>query len=226
MEDLRSHIRRTVPRDCNMPSIEENDQLSRLPQPIEPFGVAGYQSFVGRLRVPTISPTSLAGKPKTTSYKQTRLHSTQVNTEPKPQSLVCAPAKLHTHPRGYPNQPAPQNTQSQRQNAQTKPSLHHHPYTHSTSQPKQQPTPTPSRQPSLSSSQHNLEPLGHQLANILILVLQQSQRKRDIVPLALGVTPRQPRGQLVRQLLGVLVLLGGRRQQPSHRQKRVWGGGE
>ena len=64
---------------------------------------------------------------------------------------------------------------------------------------------------SLSSSLHKLEPLRHQLRNILILMLQQPQRKRDIVPLALGITPRQPRGELVGQLLGVFILHGERR---------------
>lgn len=57
-----------------------------------------------------------------------------------------------------------------------------------------------------SSSWHHLEPLRHQLRDVLILVLQQPQRERDIIPLALGITPRQPRGQLIRQLLRVLVL--------------------
>lgn len=65
---------------------------------------------------------------------------------------------------------------------------------------------TPQSTRALSSSRHHLEPLRHQLRNVLILVLQQPQRKRDIVPLALGITPRQPRRQLVRQLLRMLVL--------------------
>lgn len=63
--------------------------------------------------------------------------------------------------------------------------------------------------PALTTSSrrmHNLEPLRHQLRDILILMLQQPQGKRDIVPLALGITPGQPCGELLSQLFRVLVL--------------------
>ena len=52
-----------------------------------------------------------------------------------------------------------------------------------------------------------LEPLRDQFRDILILVLQQAQRKSNIIPLPLGITPRQPRGQLLSKLLRMLVLL-------------------
>jgi hypothetical protein len=37
-------------------------------------------------------------------------------------------------------------------------------------------------------------------------MLQQPQRKRDIIPLPLGIAPGQPRREFLRELLGMFVL--------------------
>ena len=58
----------------------------------------------------------------------------------------------------------------------------------------------------LSSRLHDLEPLRHQLRNLLVLVLQQPQRERDIAPLPLRLASGEPRRELLGELLGVLVL--------------------
>lgn len=53
---------------------------------------------------------------------------------------------------------------------------------------------------------HHLEALPNHLRNVLILMLQQAQGERDIVPLALRLAPLEACGQLLGQLFGVLVL--------------------
>src|SRR4051794_17738958 len=67
--------------------------------------------------------------------------------------------------------------------------------------------PRPLPFPPLRRGLDNLEALLHHFANVLVLVRQQAEREGDVVPLPFGFAARQPGGQLVGQLLGVLVLI-------------------
>lgn len=53
---------------------------------------------------------------------------------------------------------------------------------------------------------HNLKALANDFGDLLVLMLQLAQRKRDIVPLPLRIAPLQASRQLVCQLPGVFVL--------------------
>lgn len=60
--------------------------------------------------------------------------------------------------------------------------------------------------PTSSSGLNKLEPFRHQLRDVLVLVLQQPQRKRHIIPLPLCITTRETRSEFLGQLLGVFIL--------------------
>ena len=55
---------------------------------------------------------------------------------------------------------------------------------------------------------NRLVPFGDQLGDLLVLVLEQTESKSDIVPLTLAFHAGQPGCKLVGQLFGVLVLFG------------------
>src|SRR3954453_21297649 len=57
-----------------------------------------------------------------------------------------------------------------------------------------------------SSRLNKLEAFRHKFGDILVLVLQESKREGDIVPLPLRIATRQTRGQLLGQLFGMFVL--------------------
>lgn len=62
------------------------------------------------------------------------------------------------------------------------------------------------KKPSLSLRLHNLVAGRNQLLDLFILVLQQPQSKRNIVPLPLRLASLQPRRQLGRQLSSMFIL--------------------
>lgn len=53
---------------------------------------------------------------------------------------------------------------------------------------------------------HHPEPRADRFLDFFVLVLQQRQSIRDVVPLSLGLTTRESGCELVCELLGVLVL--------------------
>lgn len=58
----------------------------------------------------------------------------------------------------------------------------------------------------LSRRLNSLESLRDELLDLLVLVLQQTQRVCNIVPLPFILSPWQPGSELVRQLFSMLVL--------------------
>jgi hypothetical protein len=58
----------------------------------------------------------------------------------------------------------------------------------------------------LSGSLNNLTTLPDHLRNLLVLMRQQAQRVRNIVPLPLALGARESRSQFAGELFGVLVL--------------------
>ena len=53
---------------------------------------------------------------------------------------------------------------------------------------------------------HHLKPLRHYLGDLLVLVWQQAQSKRDVVPLSLCLAPGQSCSQLLCELFGMFIL--------------------